>query len=113
MGKVDRGSEEKEEKKKPKTNNWEVEISNVEQLAAGEGCKAYSPATKDRPFDSSGFSAKRTLISASAVPHGVNGGSIQGKNDIECTGKVQSSMVQFLAAGYILTNSRLTNKNLQ
>ena len=55
-------------------------MNKVEYLAASETCKAYSPDKKDRPFGSSGFSAKGIVIFASEEPHSAKrGGRIRGK----------------------------------
>ena len=52
-----------------------------------------------RILHSSGFSAKWILTSASAVSTAQKWREESGKDDIQCTGKVEISMVEFLAAG--------------
>ena len=73
----------------------------MQYLAAGEALKelfCHTPGIKDRTFDSSGFSAMGTLISAFTVPHGEQSGRrIRGeKNDVECTRKAEIILVEFL-----------------
>ena len=75
----------------------------MQYLAAGEALKelfCHTPGIKDRTFDSSGFSAKGILISASAIPQSTKNGEMnQEKNNVECSGEVEISMIEFVAAG--------------
>ena len=61
-----------------------------------------TPGIKDRTFCSSGLSAKRALMSASAIPHSAKNAERTrgGKRDVEYTGKVVNyGMIALLAAG--------------
>ena len=63
----------------------------VENLAAGEACKALfcpTPGLKDRTYYSTGLPAMGTLISASAVLHGAKRrGRIRGEMVSNALGK--------------------------
>ena len=69
-----------------------------------QGLFCTSPGIIDKTHNSSGFLAKGTLISVATVPHiEKNGEMIQEKKYVECTGKIEISMVGFLAACKICT----------